>query len=76
MTALDFLYIALAVSALSVAVFLNIVLYNVVLSLRTLRNTLENIHSYTKDAVGIKDKLKLNALKGVSKLLSFIPRPR
>jgi glucan phosphoethanolaminetransferase (alkaline phosphatase superfamily) len=76
MTSLDFLYICLALSVLSVAVFINMVLYNIIITIRTGRSMLENVHSYTKDAVQAKDKVKLTVLKGVQKVLSFIPHNR
>jgi hypothetical protein len=76
MTSLDFLYISLSIAALSIAVFINILLYNVIMSIRNINSTLDHIHSYTKDAVNAKDKVKLTVLKGVQKVLSFLPSKR
>jgi hypothetical protein len=74
MTSLDFLYICLAIGFISLCVFINMVLYQVLLTVKTARTTLEHIHSYTKDAVNMKDNLKLNALKGVQKVISIFKR--
>jgi uncharacterized protein YoxC len=73
MTSLDFLYICLALGFISVAVFINIVLYNIIMTIRAVNNTIENVHSYTKDAVNAKDKVKLGVLKGFQKVISMIP---
>ena len=73
MSSLDFLYLALAASLVSIAVFINILLYQVIQVIKVARGTLEHIHDYTKDAVIAKDKLKLQVLKGAQKLLRFIP---
>ncbi|MDQ3098385.1 MAG: hypothetical protein M3Q44_01430 [bacterium] len=73
MSSLDFLYLALAASAVSIAVFINIMLYQVILTIKMARGTLEHIHEYTKEAVVMKDKVKLQFLKGAQKIMSFFP---
>lgn len=73
-SSLDFLYIALAASIISIAVFLNIVLYQVILTIKSSRHIVENLHDYTQDAVNAKNKIKLQALKFTQKFLSFIKK--
>ncbi len=74
MSSLDFLYLALAACAVSITVFINIVLYQIIVTLKMARGTLEHIHDYTRDAVIAKDKLKLQFLRGAQKILSFLPK--
>ncbi len=73
MSSLDFLYLALAASLVSIAIFINILLYQLIQVIKVIRGTIENIHDYTKDAVIAKDKLKLQVLQVAQKLLQFIP---
>ncbi len=74
MSSLDFLYLALSASFISIAIFINIALYQVILTIKMARGAIENIHSYTKDAVVAKDKLKLQALKGAQKIIGLFSR--
>lgn len=73
-TTLDILYIALSIGFISLVVFVNIILYNIIITIRSLRHSVENIHNVTKTPVTIKNKVKLAVLKGLSSFLNKIPR--
>ncbi|MDQ3239534.1 MAG: hypothetical protein M3P33_03345 [bacterium] len=74
MTYLDFLYLCLALGFVSICVFLNIVLYNIIIAIQTMRKAIENFQSYTQDAVNIKDSVKLTVLRNAQKAVAFFKR--
>lgn len=69
-TSLDILYLCLALGFVSLVVFINMILYNLWLMIKSMRNSVENVHSVTKGVVETKDKIKLTFLKGLKKVTS------
>lgn len=69
-TTLDILYLVLAAGFISLVVFLNMVLYNLWLMVKSMRQSVENVHSVTKGVVNTKAKLKLTVLNGVKSVIS------
>lgn len=70
MTSLDILYLSLAIGFISLVVFMNMVLYNIWLMVKSLRQSVDNVHSVTKGVLNTKAKIKLTFLKGIKSITS------
>lgn len=74
MTTLDFLYLCLAIGFISLVIFMNMVLYNIWLMVKSARQSVENVHSVTKGVVNTKAKVKLVFLRGLKAITSKFSR--
>jgi hypothetical protein len=78
MSALDFLYISLAVGFLTLVGFLCYLITKVVETLKKVEVMLENIENTTDNVVHFKDKIKSSTLRVISKFLKggkdYVPR--
>jgi len=71
-TALDFLYLSLAIGFISLVILLNIILYNIIITIRAFKKSLDNVHQFTTFPLILKNKIKASALKTLRGILSKV----
>lgn len=68
-TSLDILYIALAVGFISLVVFVNIILYNIIVAIRSVNKSAKTVHDVTQGILKPGRALRLVWLKLVKDLI-------